>query len=1182
MGYLKRNIGFIVVLLISFAVLGGLIFGPTLVFGDTPLTDPNYSHTNFLYSWGPDSFGTTVRQGLYSLRNAIIQPFSVNEHGFYILTFLLPLIFIAPVYYLFLGKVGIRNTWAKVLGASLALINPVVFGDFSKAQSFWVYVTLPWVLYYLLKIFHERDVRVKNFLYLAIFSFASFGLLPPIILPMIMVYGLVAVCSLLFHRGGPASKLRFTLSLLPKVTLCAVLFIVMSLPYVLIAPAGQGAFKPVSLLGDYFHNYALMTLDNTFRLAGNEGNGLAVLGYNHFNMLNAVGLFVIIIIVTSFVLRNRSRNSLSLSLLIPILATLGFFHFLATNTDFGVAVFRAQFIASTIRDPTKIFEVILPVFVLAFVIGFIRLMKFAGNKSKLTLYLSTCATLLIYGWPIFTGNLGILVNRNGGIEAYKADKTVAKIVKDERGNNKRAIIIPSGHTDELNYQSTSNSLNTLRIGGALPNTTNIIQELTSDIKSKSIYTQAILKVTGINAVYVKTDKDTYFSRLFGLLDGVENDPVQTSKYFSSIYGKPKSSDSFQKFTNKDAEDMVTSPTKLAKVSDSATIHQIMPLIMRSNTVIQNDTVASSKQYDTYIPSNSLKDNEHIDDGIAQLFTNNIVELQYHTTFTDGSLKLIISRSDVLGGDPTLLVERAIDDRASQLVLDGQPYDLGTTIKTLALMPGNHDIGVGHEERLADPSQDLGFEQNAFVGDVSKTEKGPSTIESRLANDAVDGKHSLDVSTTNHVALVSKSFKTENSKIYKVQFEYKVLKGEAPKFGIYKGNSIVNDHLIDLDAQKGTWLQAETYIRSDNGINMLNVNMYVSPSGDEASEVLLDDIKIYQVDELPSEKMVVASYSEDYQLKGYINKTLAASKINMIDNGSFEDRKLWGVVGDSTLGRPGLAAFGAKQSKDAIDGMYSLELSSKNHTAYVRSGLRNFEPDNVYKVSLKSKHVKGGRAAVTVWQDGINRAADYKTLSANSEWDTYEFSFVPSPGTTNISVYLYSPSAGEETINRFDDVQINEQSLISNYLIHTKSASVVNSNIIEGYVQDSPTHLTLMAKEGTGLVKLNQSYHQGWRAFYVPSDYKGQNIFSFLTFRKPGIPAASNKHVLVDGYANGWLIDKAEIPPRFDNNKGYKIVLEYWPERQYMLTLFLSIFLTSGLLVYLVAMSLRDYNRKRSL
>jgi hypothetical protein len=247
-----------------------------------------------------------------------------------------------------------------------------------------------------------------------------------------------------------------------------------------------------------------------------------------------------------------------------------------------------------------------------------------------------------------------------------------------------------------------------------------------------------------------------------------------------------------------------------------------------------------------------------------------------------------------------------------------------------------------------------------------------------------------------------------------------------------------------------------------------------------------------------------------------------------------------------VGAGGKAHIQAERSRDAADGKWSLKLLSSNHTAYVSKPVSRYEPNAVYHLSLKYKHVAGRNPTVAVWQDGVNISSPSQELKGTSgTWNTFDTYFVPEEGASNLTVFLYSPSAGEKTVNLYDDIQLEPTSLVSKYFEKVNDAAAQPTAIVSSFKRVNPTAITIEAKPGTGMVVFNESFQKGWKAYIVKDGVASNSAAVGAVMQPPG--ELISDHVEVNGFANGWVIDAKKYKAAAGTS-NYHIALLYTPQR----------------------------------
>jgi hypothetical protein len=104
----------------------------------------------------------------------------------------------------------------------------------------------------------------------------------------------------------------------------------------------------------------------------------------------------------------------------------------------------------------------------------------------------------------------------------------------------------------------------------------------------------------------------------------------------------------------------------------------------------------------------------------------------------------------------------------------------------------------------------------------------------------------------------------------------------------------------------------------------------------------------------------------------------------------------------------------------------------------------------------------------------------------------------------------------------------------------------------------------------------------WDSWFAGKISGGESKFSFFVFNDNAVQFSDESHLMVNGYANSWIVDTDEICGIKDkNNKNnqfciknidgsydFQVVIEYWPQRLFYVGLFISGTTLLGCLVYL--------------
>lgn len=1140
----------IALLILSTLVIWRVILLGHLTYGDIPYFDVTTSKVNFLYAWGAEQLGSPVRQSLNTLRDAVLLMVSPLSIMYYAFKYIMPIVLIPQVYYWIFSRLGLRSKPVLLMASLFPLFTPIVFGDFLTGQTFWVYLTLPFVFFYAIKIFALQQFTLRNDVLLALWLFFSLGMLPPIIVPLLAVVAVFASVMLLVHTDRHMWTIlgRFIISGVR----IGVLFGALALPYLLIASSGQAAYTSPSLLGDYYHNYADTNLFNTLRMAGNNGSGQSTLDYNQWSVTNLFGYVIAALMIGGGIMIGlRQRLSrywiVVIGLLAVLLAVLGFMQLLTINTLFGIKVFESQWVVSTVRNPSKLYAILLPIFALLFAFGLGNILQRYGKSPKThhAFLIGVAIVVAIYGWPALRGDLGLFAGREESVSSYRQDPVVQQIAKSPAAQDGRALLMPANHRDELNYEFLNPNLNVLRLEGSLPGSAKTVDALNDALNDRNPYFFNYLDALGVKTLFVKKDPTAYKAALFDLFS-VRLDPEQTKGFLQSKLKLTHQTETYWEFHNAGASDLVYSPSNLTYIEQARARENNAPFYGKDAAVVTDVFKTQAASVTRFKANGSIGGNQTIRSGKAQLHDPTLVVADIHRADNQA----IIETISPLHGLVEKTIRIPLGTSGDMVSLGESDFIVTDQKQRVTMRAGDYRALISKLEPVSMAGSDTSFETlDAWKAeDSTPTAKGEASIYTSSKSDRTEGARSLALHSESHRAFVSLPLPvSDRERRYVLQFDYKNVTGAAASFGIYQGKQ----NLLAAEgglAKINQW-QTQTIFFSPDETNgdALNFFFYTEGSERAPSENLIDHFRLYQVIDGDAVPASVSSYPPDYDLKDYhptqTNNPLEGQ--NLLTNASFENGSLWGPVGDATSGAKGKPVQSVSQSADKSHGLHSLELHSRNHTAYVARKTTRFASNAVYKLSFDYKHIAGRAPAFAVWQDGAAVSKPSGELRGHSGWNHYESYFVPEAQANNLTVFFYSRSNGERTTNLYDNVRLELTSLVSTYLSEESAPAKPTQPIVESFTRINPTMIKVTMRPGAGMLVFNESFHKGWKAYIVPSGKVSGDLQSQLMISDPGtlIP----DHQTVNGFANGWWIDPARYPG-LSGQESYTVLLRYEPQK----------------------------------
>lgn len=385
---------------------------------------------SFLYMWTGQNFGTSPRTSFGTIMPLLATQIpGIPDTAIYIFLRILPLFLIPLVTYWVIVKLT-NNKFIAFTTSIVSVINPVVMGDVLNGQTLWIYPVVLSIFYFWIRVFYNHQFTLANSISISLLLFLAMALLSPIVVPLAVVLAIlsaVALPNLLASRVTIIQCTKHTVMILG-------VLILLIFPYLLAAPSGQQAYAAPSTVADYYHNYSETIAINLFRFAGNAGNGQQTLGYNSSSVSNDIGYSIIFLTILgsiglSTATRRGKERTATLAFMLMFLILIGFIHVISVNTDLGSKLFQSQWIVGTIRNPAKLFILILELEIILLAFSLKNIQSVIKPKhTKLLLY-SILMCVFIYGWPVLGGDFGL--SHGAGLNKRAVGTLVPAIINDK-------------------------------------------------------------------------------------------------------------------------------------------------------------------------------------------------------------------------------------------------------------------------------------------------------------------------------------------------------------------------------------------------------------------------------------------------------------------------------------------------------------------------------------------------------------------------------------------------------------------------------------------------------------------------------------------------------------------------------------------------------------------------------
>jgi arabinofuranan 3-O-arabinosyltransferase len=235
----------------------------------------------------------------------------------------------------------------------------------------------------------------------------------------------------------------------------------------------------------------------------------------------------------------------------------------------------------------------------------------------------------------------------------------------------------------------------------------------------------------------------------------------------------------------------------------------------------------------------------------------------------------------------------------------------------------------------------------------------------------------------------------------------------------------------------------------------------------------------------------------------------------------------------------------------VDGTRVLRLGARDHAACVAFPIKPFDPEARYRLRFEYRGVSGSPPRVCLWQAlPVARCAVLPELDPSPGWHHLDAPVTLSSKTEAMQLFFYAFGTGDSvTTTEYRDIGVTVDGAESFFL--TQKPRRTSLPIVE-YDKLGPAEFDVRVSRATGpyLLVLTESFAHGWQL-----QINGQE--------------ATLPHVVVDGYANGWLIDR---------RGSYQVRLAYQPERFSRFGRWISLVTLSAFAV--VGLATRFRNRKK--
>lgn len=444
-------------------------------------------------------------------------------------------------------------------------------------------------------------------------------------------------------------------------------------------------------------------------------------------------------------------------------------------------------------------------------------------------------------------------------------------------------------------------------------------------------------------------------------------------------------------------------------------------------------------------------------------------------------------------------------------------------------------------------------------------------EGRVSNNSY-----LKLDGANRTACTYTDIKFIEASEYILTFRYRTQIGKKIGYALELKNSDKPKIQGVVTSQKNnSWEEYTTKLKVPSGIPTGRLYLYAYDDTVDYSNIAFDSFEIvHTIDPLKDIRFTGVDVPKNKTKILVENESLLDK--NIIGNGDFSNG-LWSKrVGDCNNydNKPNVNMF--LKTKPSSNDSY-LALTSGRHIACTWTDFKvDFQNDYLLNIDYISKQGYAGYNITFNDTDRTSIGNRFKTDS--SKWTTYRDTFQAPPGATQamLTLYAYGNEHSETSQILYDDISIRP--IVNNsYFIFRENDSIGDETIIS-HKRISPTSLgiDLKTKNSQCIIVFAEQFHTGWGLKALPynkSDLKPMSI--------------DVKHFVVDGYANGWVIDakkiKSILPSDYwhsdDDSLSLKLVADFAPQQTQQKAVVVSSVAFIGLGILLIVNQVKNSQNK---
>jgi arabinofuranan 3-O-arabinosyltransferase len=471
----------------------------------------------------------------------------------------------------------------------------------------------------------------------------------------------------------------------------------------------------------------------------------------------------------------------------------------------------------------------------------------------------------------------------------------------------------------------------------------------------------------------------------------------------------------------------------------------------------------------------------------------------------------------LDGEPVGRGERVIETagRTTAVAVDGDLVDIGPGHAFTRLAPGalielytdGRAARVAATPRLGDCNRydnrdrvAAGLDANVVSTDTFTAMRLAARYHSSCAAYALDGVRGGDV--------------------IRVGYEQRSVGGAAPRSCLWQSGVERCAPLMLTATRNDDWYRMSALYKIPNGVSATTMYFYADEAArntDALSEAWYRNLEVEELTRERVERLPVVSprparpSPSESPLRAQESTSVPAPRI---DGG-------WELGDCARTDDRTFAELGISATPLAGDRTRGVRLEAHHHSACVAAPVANIRESITYEVSFDANVVRGAKPRICMWEDAAAKCAPFIEIEPddNDEDTVYRGHLDANPGL--VRLFVYADATRTATTIEYRDIEL--RAAPDEVVVALPNRSTASSRVPDvAWSQDHSGRyqLDVRGADQPFVVALNEAYSKGWQVRGVPD-------------------GGSAKHVQLDGYRNGWVIDGAG---------DYRLTLEYAPAR----------------------------------